>query len=142
MHKSLVIVESPAKARTINKYLGPEYVVESSVGHIRDLPISGNGKNIDVKARAAAAAVTRKMDPAEKVIYKKRKAKQQLIARMGIDPEKDWIANYQILPGKEKVIAKLTKLAKNAENIYLATDLDREGGGYCLAFKRINWRRS
>ena len=127
MHKSLVIVESPAKARTINKYLGPEYVVESSVGHIRDLPISGNGKNIDVKARAAAAAVTRKMDPAEKVIYKKRKAKQQLIARMGIDPEKDWIANYQILPGKEKVIAKLTKLAKNAENIYLATDLDREG---------------
>ena len=127
MHKSLVIVESPAKARTINKYLGPEYVVESSVGHIRDLPISGNGKNIDVKARAAAAAVTRKMDPAEKVIYKKRKAKQQLIARMGIDPEKDWIANYQILPGSEKVIAKLTKLATNAENIYLATDLDREG---------------
>ena len=41
MHKSLVIVESPAKARTINKYLGPEYVAESSVGHIRDLPISG-----------------------------------------------------------------------------------------------------
>ena len=62
MHKSLVIVESPAKARTINKYLGPEYVVESSVGHIRDLTISGYCKNIDVKSRQAEAAVTRKMD--------------------------------------------------------------------------------
>ena len=56
MAKSLVIVESPAKAKTINKYLGPEFVVKSSVGHIRDLPTSGNGKPIDTKARAAAAA--------------------------------------------------------------------------------------
>jgi len=99
----------------------------SSVGHIRDLPTGGNGKAIDTKARAAAAAVTRKMAPEEKAIYKKKKAKQQLVTRMGIDPEQDWKANYQILPGKEKVVAELKKLARDAENIYLATDLDREG---------------
>ena len=127
MSKSLVIVESPAKAKTINKYLGNEYIVKSSVGHIRDLPTSGSGKPIDTKARAAAAALTRKMPPEEKVIYKKKKAKQQLVKRMGIDPEQDWAANYEILPGKEKVVAELQKLAKNADHIYLATDLDREG---------------
>ena len=127
MPKSLVIVESPAKAKTINKYLGADFVVKSSVGHIRDLPTSGNGKAIDTKARAKAAAETRKMKPEEKVAYKKKKAKQQLVTRMGIDPDKDWKANYQILPGKEKVVTELKKLAKNAENIYLATDLDREG---------------
>jgi len=127
MPKSLVIVESPAKAKTINKYLGPEFVVKSSVGHIRDLPTSGSGKPIDTKARAAAAAATRKMEPDEKIAYKKVKAKQQLVNRMGIDPEHDWKANYEILPGKEKVVAELKKLAKNADHIYLATDLDREG---------------
>ena len=127
MAKSLVIVESPAKAKTINKYLGPEFVVKSSVGHIRDLPTSGNGKPIDTKARAAAAAATRKMAPEEKILFKKIKAKQQLVTRMGIDPEHGWRANYEILPGKEKVVAELKKLAKNADNIYLATDLDREG---------------
>ena len=127
MPKSLVIVESPAKAKTINKYLGPEFVVKSSVGHIRDLPTSGSGKPIDTKARAAAAARTRKMKPDEKAVYKKKKAKQQLVSRMGINPEKDWEANYQILPGKEKVVNELRMLAKNADHIYLATDLDREG---------------
>ena len=127
MSRSLVIVESPAKAKTINKYLGPEFVVKSSIGHIRDLPTSGSGKPIDTKARAAAAAATRKMQPDEKIAFKKKKAKQQLVTRMGIDPDKDWKANYQILPGKEKVVEELKKLAKNAENIYLATDLDREG---------------
>ena len=127
MSRSLVIVESPAKAKTINKYLGNEYIVKSSVGHIRDLPTSGGKKPIDAKARAAAAALTRKMPPEEKAAYKKKKAKQQLVKRMGIDPEMDWAASYEILPGKEKVVAELKKLAKNAEHIYLATDLDREG---------------
>ncbi|MSR11967.1 MAG: type I DNA topoisomerase [Gammaproteobacteria bacterium] len=148
MAKSLVIVESPAKAKTINKYLGPEFVVKSSVGHIRDLPTSGNGKPIDTKARAAAAAATRKMAPEEKILFKKIKAKQQLVTRMGIDPEHGWRANYEILPGKEKVVAELKKLAKNADNIYLATDLDREGeaiawhlkeaiGGDLSRYKRV-----
>jgi len=127
MGKSLVIVESPAKAKTINKYLGSEYIVKSSVGHIRDLPVSGSGSTTDPKERARLAAKTRKMDPEEKAAYKKRKAREQLIARMGVDPDQDWQARYEILPGKEKVVSELKRLAKNAEYVYLATDLDREG---------------
>jgi len=128
MGKALVIVESPAKAKTINKYLGKDFIVKSSVGHIRDLPTSGGVKEpVDAKARAKAAAITRKMSPDEKAIHKKRKAREQLIVRMGIDPEHDWDAHYKILPGKEKVVSELQKLAEDADQIYLATDLDREG---------------
>ena len=127
MGKSLVIVESPAKAKTINKYLGNDFIVKSSVGHIRDLPTSGSSTPVDPKARAKAAAETRKMDPEKKKIHKAKKAKAQLIARMGIDPEHNWKANYKILPGKEKVVSDLKKFAKDSDTIYLATDLDREG---------------
>ncbi|WP_370053893.1 type I DNA topoisomerase [Neptunomonas sp.] len=127
MGKSLVIVESPAKAKTINKYLGNDFVVKSSVGHIRDLPTSGNAPKSDPKARAKQAALTRKMSPEDKAIHKEKKAKEQLINRMGVDPENNWDAHYEILPGKEKVVDELKKLAKNADTIYLATDLDREG---------------
>ncbi|MDF1691099.1 MAG: type I DNA topoisomerase [Zhongshania sp.] len=150
MGKSLVIVESPAKAKTINKYLGSDYIVKSSIGHIRDLPTSGSAKSstVDPKERAKAAALTRKMAPEEKEIHKKKKSQQQLIARMGIDPEKDWAAHYEILPGKEKVVNELKKLAENADTIYLATDLDREGeaiawhlreaiGGDASRYKRV-----
>lgn len=149
MGKSLVIVESPAKARTINKYLGKDFVVKSSVGHVRDLPVSGSGRNrVDPAERAKAAAITRKLPPAKRAAHKKKKAKEALIARMGIDPEKGWKANYEVLPGKEKVVAELTKLAKDADSIYLATDLDREGeaiawhlreviGGPASRFKRV-----
>jgi DNA topoisomerase-1 len=127
MGKSLVIVESPAKAKTINKYLGNDFIVKSSVGHIRDLPTSGSAQKSDPKERAKQAALTRKMSPEEKVEYKARKSKEQLINRMGVDPENGWEAHYEILPGKEKVVDELKKLAKNADTIYLATDLDREG---------------
>jgi len=129
MGKSLVIVESPAKAKTINKYLGNQFVVKSSVGHIRDLPTSGSGSaaKSDPKERARQAALTRKMSPEEKVKHKAKKAKTQLIARMGVNPEQDWAAHYEILPGKEKVVDELKRLAKDADTIYLATDLDREG---------------
>ena len=148
MGKSLVIVESPAKARTINKYLGRDYVVKSSVGHIRDLPVSGSGRKVDPKARAKAAAITRKLPPAKREKHKKQQAKRALFARMGINPEKDWDATYEILPGKEKVVSDLRKLAKEADTIYLATDLDREGeaiawhlreviGGKQSRFKRV-----
>ena len=126
MGKSLVIVESPAKAKTINKYLGNDYVVKSSVGHIRDLP-SGKTATSTPQERAKQAALTRKMSPEEKLEYKSRKARKQLIARMGVDPEDNWHANYEVLPGKEKVVDELKRLAKNADTIYLATDLDREG---------------
>jgi len=128
MGKSLVIVESPAKAKTINKYLGSDFIVKSSVGHIRDLPTAGSATGgVDPKERAAQAAKTRKMAPEKKAEYKRAKAREQLIRRMGIDPEHGWKANYQILPGKEKVVNELKKLAANADAIYLATDLDREG---------------
>ena len=127
MGKSLVIVESPAKAKTINKYLGNDFVVKSSIGHIRDLPTSGSRKQVDPKSRAAEAAKTRKMAPDQKVLYKKKKAGEQLVRRMGIDPEHGWKSQYEILPGKEKVVSELQKLAGAADTIYLATDLDREG---------------
>ncbi len=127
MGKSLVIVESPAKAKTINKYLGKDFIVKSSIGHIRDLPTSGQAKEVDMKERAKAAAATRKLDPADKEAHRKRKAGEQLVARMGIDPEHGWKARYEILPGKEKVVAELRKLALDADYVYLATDLDREG---------------
>ncbi|WP_028294382.1 type I DNA topoisomerase [Oceanobacter kriegii] len=147
MGKSLVIVESPAKAKTINKYLGKDYVVKSSVGHVRDLPTSGSGSTSDPKERAKQAALTRKMSPEEKVVYKARKAKEQLINRMGVDPEHGWKANYQVLPGKEKVVDELKRLAKDADTIYLATDLDREGEAIAWHLREIiggedkNYRR-
>ncbi|MFT0213694.1 type I DNA topoisomerase [Pseudomonas sp. F1_0610] len=113
MGKSLVIVESPAKAKTINKYLGSQYVVKSSIGHIRDLPTSG------AAGKSSSTSQTK--------LSAKEKAQRQLVARMGIDPENGWKAHYEILPGKEKVIEELRRLAKDADTIYLATDLDREG---------------
>ena len=127
MGKALVIVESPAKAKTINRYLGNNFIVKSSVGHIRDLPVSGKGGLADRQARAKEAAKTRKMSAEKKVAYKKEKARKQLIARMGVDPSNHWSAEYEILPGKEKVVSELRRLAKNADQIFLATDLDREG---------------
>ena len=129
MSKALVIVESPAKAKTINRYLGNDFIVRSSVGHIRDLPVSGQGKKspADAAARAKEGAKTRKMSPQKKAAYRKQRARRQLVARMGVDPENGWKAHYEILPGKEKVVSELRRLAKNADEIYLATDLDREG---------------
>ncbi|MBI2379242.1 MAG: type I DNA topoisomerase [Gammaproteobacteria bacterium] len=128
MGKSLVIVESPAKAKTINKYLGSDFIVKSSVGHIRDLPTgSGSESTVDPKARAKAAAETRKLSPAEKEIHKKKKERLGLVTRMGVDPDHGWKARYEILPGKEKVVRELKEAAAKADAIYLATDLDREG---------------
>lgn len=132
MGKSLVIVESPAKAKTINKFLGSQFVVKSSVGHIRDLPTGGGARR---------GKTDEKLSPQEK-------ARRQLVARMGVDPENDWKARYEILPGKEKVVDELKRLAKDADEIYLATDLDREGeaiawhlreaiGGDDSRFKRV-----
>ncbi len=125
MAKSLVIVESPAKAKTINKYLGKDFIVKSSVGHIRDLPTSASQS--ESAAPAKSAAEVRKMAPEAKAAYKREREYQGLIARMGIDPEHDWKANYQVLPGKEKVVKELQTLAAKADHVYLATDLDREG---------------
>jgi len=128
MGRSLVIVESPAKAKTINKYLGKDFIVKSSVGHIRDLPTAGSAKSAaDPKARAKLAAQSRKLAPEEREKRKRERAASALVKRMGIDPENGWAAQYETMPGKEKVVAELKRLAKSADVIYLATDLDREG---------------
>ncbi len=87
MPKGLVIVESPAKAKTIQKYLGRGYTVEASLGHVKDLPKS----------------------------------------TLGVDIDKDFDTEYTVIPGKEKVLVKLKKLAQSAESIFLAPDPDREG---------------
>ena len=87
MAKGLVIVESPAKAKTIQKYLGKGYTVEASLGHVKDLPKS----------------------------------------TLGVDVNNDFDTDYIIIPGKEKILIKLKKLAQSAEKIYLAPDPDREG---------------
>jgi DNA topoisomerase-1 len=97
----LVIVESPAKAKTISGYLGPEYVVEASVGHVRDLPRNA----ADVPAK-----------------YKK-----EPWARLGVDVDHGFTALYVVSPDRRTQIARLTKLAKEVEEVYLATDEDREG---------------
>ena len=87
MSKGLVIVESPAKAKTIQKYLGKGFTVEASLGHVKDLPKS----------------------------------------TLGVDINQDFETDYIVIPGKEKVLAKLKKLALSSDMIYLAPDPDREG---------------
>ncbi len=93
--KHLVIVESPAKARTINKYLGPDFVVKASVGHIRDLPTKApKGDKSPVP---------------------------------GVDLENDFEPTYEVLSGKTKVVNDLKRAARDADDVWFATDLDREG---------------
>ncbi len=123
MTKSLVIVESPAKAKTINKYLGKNFIVKSSVGHVRDLPTKALGK---VEPKKSAKELKTYSDE-EKAEYLRKFEYQKLVDRMGVDPQHNWKAHYQVLEGKEKVVNELKKLAKDADTIYLATDLDREG---------------
>ncbi len=97
----LVIVESPAKAKTIAGYLGRGYIVESSIGHIRDLP--------------------------EKADDIPEKYKQEAWARLGVNVERDFEPLYIVNPDKKSQVAKLRQLLKDADELYLATDEDREG---------------
>jgi DNA topoisomerase I len=99
--KALVIVESPAKARTISGMLGPDFIVESSVGHIRDLPRG---------ADEVPAAV-----------------KGEPWARLGVDVDNGFKPLYVVSSPKKSVVANLKKLLKTADELYLATDEDREG---------------
>ncbi len=127
MSKALVIVESPAKAKTINRYLGTNYTVQSCIGHIRDLPVSGQKRATKKKK---APAIPNNMSATEK-------KHAQLVARMGVDPENGWEAHYEIVPGKEKVVADLKSSAQKASHIYLATDLDREGEAIAWHLQKI-----
>ncbi len=86
-NRSLVIVESPAKAKTINKYLGADFEVMASMGHIRDLPSKG----------------------------------------INVDIDNDFAPTYEITAGRKRLVSQLKAAAKKCDNLYLATDLDREG---------------
>ena len=110
MTKSLVIVESPAKAKTISKYLGSEYIVESSVGHIRDLPKKALGTS-------NRFSVPKDLSLEEKARLKSINDRKRLVRRMGVDPDNAWSVEYQIIPEKEKVIKDLKKAAKNVDHI-------------------------
>ncbi len=101
MGKALVIVESPAKARTIGGMLGPDFIVESSIGHIRDLPRG---------ADEVPAAF-----------------KGEPWARLGVDVDNGFKPLYVVSSPKKSVVANLKKLLKGADELYLATDEDREG---------------
>lgn len=85
--KKLVVVESPAKAKTINRYLGADYTVRASMGHVRDLPAK----------------------------------------KLGVDTDDGFKPTYEPLTGRKKILAELKKFAKAADEVFLATDLDREG---------------
>ncbi len=98
MAKKLVIVESPAKSKTIGQYLGEDYIVQSSVGHVRDLAVVGPGG-------------------------------------LGVDVENGFKPTYQVLSDKKKVIHTLNKSLKDVDEVYLATDPDREG-------EAISWHLS
>jgi DNA topoisomerase-1 len=98
--RHLVIVESPAKARTIGRYLGDEYDVKASVGHIRDIPVPRDL-------------------PAE--------MKKGPYGKFGVDVEGGFDPYYIVSPDKKKTVAELKKALKDADTLYLATDEDREG---------------
>src|SRR5271170_2371437 len=119
MGRSLVIVESPAKAKTINKYLGKNYTVKASIGHVMDLP----KKTIGIRL------------PQEEEKPKKRKGKKggkvaaskPLRKEIRLDDPKIFEPTLQVIPGKGKVITDLRKAASTADAVYLAGDPDREG---------------
>lgn len=130
MGKSLVIVESPSKAKIINGYLGEDFIVKASVGHIRDLPISASAATGASKDGASKTTVKR----TKKTADEKRSA---LFARMGVDPLNNWEADYEIMPDKKKVVSELKALAKESDAVYLATDLDREGEAIAWHLKEV-----
>jgi DNA topoisomerase-1 len=101
MTRRLVIVESPTKAKTLSKHLGPEFIVESSVGHIRDLP-------------ANAAEIPKQY-------------KGEAWSRLGVRVDDSFKPLYVIQPAKKSTIAELKRALKNADELLLATDEDREG---------------
>jgi DNA topoisomerase-1 len=134
MARSLVIVESPAKAKTINKYLGRNYTVKASYGHVMDLPrktigilLPGeeNGKGKKKKRK------TKKGKGAEAAPEKKAPKPVTITATNIFEP------TYQVIPGKIKVINDLRKAARGADAIYLAGDPDREGEAICAHLQEI-----
>jgi DNA topoisomerase-1 len=128
MARSLVIVESPAKAKTINKYLGRNYLVKASYGHVMDLP----KKNIGILLPPDANGKPKKKKS------KKAKADAKPVPKpVTVTAANIFEPTYEVIPGKIKVINDLRKAAVGAEAIYLAGDPDREGEAICAHLEEI-----
>jgi len=124
MARSLVIVESPAKAKTINKYLGRNYTVKASIGHVMDLP----KKTIGIRLPGEEEGGKKKKKSKAKKGSKRAKAKEIPPGKLiSIDDDKIFEPTLQIIAGKGKVINDLRKSAITADAVYLAGDPDREG---------------
>ena len=121
MSRSLVIVESPAKAKTINKYLGRNYTVKASIGHVMDLP----RKTIGI--RLPDDEEPKKKKKARKGKKGKAVAAEKPHKPITLDDAKIFEPTLQIIAGKGKVINDLRKSATTADAVYLAGDPDREG---------------
>src|SRR5271169_4595469 len=120
MAKSLVIVESPAKAKTINKYLGRDFTVKASIGHVMDLPKKDIGLRLPGEDPSGRKKRKPKKGSRKAQIYYTKKAIQ-------LDDAKIFEPTLQIISGKGKVINDLRKAAATADAVYLAGDPDREG---------------
>src|SRR6202044_2648222 len=121
MGRSLVIVESPAKAKTINKYLGRNFLVKASIGHVMDLPKKTIGIRLPGEEENNGKKKKRTKKGAKKV---KEKPVRPPIS---LDDEKIFEPTLQIIAGKGKIINDLRKAANTADAVYLAGDPDREG---------------
>src|SRR6059058_2269115 len=124
MARSLVIVESPAKAKTINKYLGRNFTVKASIGHVMDLP----KKTIGIRLPGEEEGGKKKKKSKVKKGSKRTKAQEKPAGKViSIDDDKIFEPTLQIIAGKGKIINDLRKAAHAAEAVYLAGDPDREG---------------
>src|ERR1700723_1700403 len=121
MARSLVIVESPAKAKTINKYLGRNFLVKASIGHVMDLP----KKTIGIRLPGEEENNGKKKKRAKKGAKKAREKPAR--PPISLDDEKIFEPTLQIIAGKGKIINDLRKAANTADAVYLAGDPDREG---------------
>src|SRR5467141_5457863 len=123
MGRSLVIVESPAKAKTINKYLGKNYTVKASIGHVMDLPTKTIGIRLPISEKEINAQKKKK----KRKRGGKSAAPKPPLKAIYLDDAKIFEPTLQVIPGKGKVINDLRKSASTADAVYLAGDPDREG---------------
>jgi DNA topoisomerase I len=135
MARSLVIVESPAKAKTINKYLGRNYTVKASYGHVMDLPKKTIG--ILLPGEQNGAKKKSKRQAKTKTKGKSKAAEKKPVKQIPVTAENIFEPTYEVIPTKLKVIGDLQKAAQTAEAIYLAGDPDREGEAICAHLAEI-----
>ena len=127
MARSLVIVESPAKAKTINKYLGRNYSVKASYGHVMDLPKKTIGIVLPGQENGKGKRTAKRKGKAGTEQKGAGKRDKKLAKPISPNSDEAFEPTYEVIPSKFKVIGELRKAAEAAENVYLATDPDREG---------------